>query len=155
MDAAARPGSGEYLDNEKYELRQWNVDDARSLRPLIKRLNAIRREHPALQDFVNLHFHRCENDALICYSKCAGEDVILVVVNLDAHHLQSGTLDLDLDALGLESDTPFQAHDLLGGGRFLWSGARNYVELDPDQIPAHIFRIRRKLRTEFDFDYFV
>ena len=79
---------------------------------------------------------------------------ILVVVNLDPHHRQSGWTHLHLDALGVEDDRPFQVHDLLTDARFLWHGRRNYVELDPAAVPAHVFRVRRRVRTEQDFDYF-
>jgi starch synthase (maltosyl-transferring) len=93
----------------------------------------------------------------VAYSKSSSQqgDNILTVVNVDPHHTQSGWLDLDLQALGLDVETPFQVHDLLSGARFLWRGARNYVSLDPSQGPAHIFRVRRKVRTERDFDYFL
>ncbi|HYC00534.1 MAG TPA: alpha-1,4-glucan--maltose-1-phosphate maltosyltransferase [Candidatus Limnocylindrales bacterium] len=155
MESQARPGSGEYMDNEKYEIRRWEVSRADSLRPIITRVNAIRRENAALHDNRSLRFHQCANETLLCYSKRAADNVIVVVVNLDVHHKQSGFVELDLDALGIEPDRPFQAHDLLGGGRYLWHGSRNYVELDPHVSPAQIFRVRRRVRTEYDFDYFV
>lgn len=154
MESEARPGSGEYRNNEKYELRDWDVDRPDSLRAVITRVNAIRRDHPALHDNRSLRFHGVDNDALLAYSKTAGEDVVLVVVNLDPHHAQGGVLDLDLPALGVDPEAAFQAHDLLGGGRFSWHGARNYVELDPHVCPAQVFQLRRRLRTEHDFDYF-
>jgi starch synthase (maltosyl-transferring) len=93
----------------------------------------------------------------IAYTKTGGDsaETVLAVVNLDPHHMQSGWLTLDLDSLGLSADHPFQAHDLLSGARFLWKGARNYVQLDPARAPCHIFRIRRRVRTERDFDYFL
>jgi starch synthase (maltosyl-transferring) len=154
MESAARPGAGEYLDSEKYQLRRWSLGGPGALHPLITRINEIRRDNPALHDMRSLRFHACDNDALIAYSKTAGENVIVVVVNLDPHHTQSGHPELDLDALGFERDAPFQAHDLLGGSHFMWQGSRSYVELDPQVSPAHVFRLRRKLRTEHDFDYF-
>lgn len=83
------------------------------------------------------------------------ENAILVVVNLDPHHTQSGWTDLALEALGLEDGQPYQVHDLLGGGRYLWEGPRNYVELDPRVLPAHVFRVRRRIRREQDFEYFM
>ena len=94
---------------------------------------------------------------LICYSKATDNlsNVIVVVVNLDFHHAQSGFVGLDLGALGLDSAQPYQAHDLLGDGRYLWQGSRNYVELSPHGLPAHIMRIRRRVHTERDFDYFL
>jgi starch synthase (maltosyl-transferring) len=155
MENVARPGSGEYLDNEKYELKRWDIERADSLRRVIRALNGIRREHPALHRNDSLRFHATDNDMLICYSKTAAEDAVLVVVNLDPHHRQSGWVQLDGQALELATDRPFQVHDLLGGGRYLWHGPRNYVELDPGQMPAQIFAIRRRVRSERDFDYYL
>jgi starch synthase (maltosyl-transferring) len=155
MEHVARPGSGEYIDNEKFELRQWDLHRGDSLRGLIKRINRIRRDHKALQHTRNVRFHGVDNDRLICFSKRDDHEALVVVVNLDYHHRQSGWVDLDLQALGLDPHESFQVHDLLGDGRYLWSGARNYVELDPGSSPAQIFRIRHRLRSERDFDYFV
>ena len=104
-----------------------------------------------------MRFHDIDNDSLLAYSKTteAGDDAVLVIVNLDPHHAQVGWLQLDLSLLGVPAEGSFQAHDLLSGARFLWKGVRNYVALDPAHTPAHIFRIRRKVRTEKDFDYFL
>jgi starch synthase (maltosyl-transferring) len=148
-------GSEEYLDSEKYQVRSWNRDDPASLKDLITRLNRIRRENPALQSDSGLRFHPIDNEALIAYTKSRGEDTVLVVANVDPHHAQTGWVQLDLPALGLEPDAPYQADDLLSGARFLWRGARNYVALDPAGTAAHVFRIRRRVRTERDFDYFM
>jgi starch synthase (maltosyl-transferring) len=154
---AIRPGSEEYLDSEKYQLRHWDLERPESLRDFVARLNAIRRENPALHANERLAFHRVDDDQLLAYSKTSEDldDVVLVVVNLDPHHVHSGWLELPADALGLPGDEPYQAHDLLGGGRYLWQGPRNFVELDPRSAPAQIFRIRRRVRTERDFDYFL
>lgn len=153
------PGSEEYLDSEKYQRRVWDLDRADSLKGFIARINRIRFDNPALQRDWNLRFHGVDNDALICYSKHldTGEeaDIVLCVVNLDPHHAQSGWLDLDLAALGLDDGEPFQAHDLLSTARFLWHGPRNFVLLDPSQGPAHLLRLRKRVRTERDFDYFL
>jgi starch synthase (maltosyl-transferring) len=150
-------GSEEYLDSEKYQRRQWDRERADSLRDLITRVNHIRRENSALQSDRGLTFHPVDNDSLIAYSKSGRDsaDCVLMVVNLDPHHPQSGWLNLDLAALGLPPAATFQAHDLLSDARFLWRGARNYVALDPRHSPAHILRIRRRVRTERDFDYFM
>ena len=148
-------GSEEYLDSEKYQVRSWNRDEPASLKDLITRVNRIRRENPALQSDATLTFHPLDNEAMIAYSKTSGEDSILAVVNVDPHHAQTGWVELDLAALGLPADTPYQMDDLLSGARFLWRGARNYVALDPWGTAAHLFRIRRKVRTERDFDYFL
>jgi starch synthase (maltosyl-transferring) len=152
-----RPGGEEYQDSEKYQLRRWDLERPESLRDLIARLNAIRRENPALHRNDRLAFHRVDNEQLIAYSKTSEDlsDVVLVVVNLDHHHVHSGWLELPLEALGLPAREPYQVHDLLGDGRYLWHGPRNFVELDPRSAPAQIFRIRRRVRTERDFDYFL
>jgi starch synthase (maltosyl-transferring) len=76
-------------------------------------------------------------------------------MNLDLQHVQPGWLELDLGALGIDPHAPNQMHELLTGARYLWSGARNYVSLDPQHAPAHIFRLRRRVRSERDFDYLV
>ncbi len=81
--------------------------------------------------------------------------MILVIVNLDPHHAQGGWVEIDLEALGLDAQRPFQVHDLLSDARYLWHGPRNYVEIDPEVVPAHILRVRHRIRTEQDFDYFM
>ena len=151
------PGSEEYLHSEKYEIRHWDVERADSLRPFIARLNAIRRDNSALHSDWSLRFHSIANEQMICYSKAAegGTNVILTVVNLDPYHTQSGWVDLDLEALGVDAQAPYQVHELLSGARYLWHGARNFVQLNPTSAPAHIFRLRRRVRTERDFDYFL
>jgi starch synthase (maltosyl-transferring) len=149
-------GSEEYRESEKYQARQWDLDRADSLRHVVARVNRIRRENPALHWDWNLRFHAVDNEELICFSKTSPDraNVIVVVVNLDPHHRQSGWLTLSLDELGLADDDPYQMHDLLTGSRYLWHGPRNYVELDAQLSPAHIFRLRRRLRTERDFAYY-
>jgi starch synthase (maltosyl-transferring) len=151
------PASEEYLDSEKYQLRHWDLDRPDSLKDFISRVNRIRKENPALQSNLNVHFHPVSNDELICYSKHTDErsNIILVVVNLDPHHTQAGWVDLDLDELGLKPGESYQMHDLLGEARYLWNGSHNYVELNPHVIPAHVFLMRRRVHTERDFDYFM
>jgi starch synthase (maltosyl-transferring) len=153
---ARERGSEEYLDSEKYQLRHWDLDAPHSLRDLIALVNRVRRENPALQTAAGLRFHGTDNEQLLCYSRSApaADNTILVVVNLDPHHVQSGWLDLDLGALGIETGRPYQVHDLLTGARYLWNGPRNFVQLDPQQAPAHLLRVRRRVRSERDFDYF-
>ena len=127
------------------------------MRDFIARVNRIRRDNPALQSDRGLKFHPIDNESLLAYSKTSTDrtDAVLVIVNLDPHHAQTGWLELDLTGLALAPERSFQVHDLLSGARFLWKGVRNYVALDPTHTPAHIFRIRRKVRTESDFDYFL
>ena len=150
------PGVEENIDSEKYQLRHWHLDSADSLAPFITRVNAARNEHPALQHKGDLAFIPTDNDMLICYARSDvdGSDVILVVVNLDPHHAQSGWVSLDLAAIGVDPDHPFQVHDLLTDARYNWSGSRNFVMLDPARVPAHVFHVRRRVRSERDFDYF-
>ncbi|MEJ2720356.1 MAG: alpha-1,4-glucan--maltose-1-phosphate maltosyltransferase [bacterium] len=154
---ALKPGSEEYMDSEKYEIRDWDLDAAHSLKDVIGRMNRIRKENRALQEDWNLRHHSIDNDQMICYSKHTEnlDDVLLVIVNLDPYHTQSGWVELPLSEFGLDERNPYQMHDLLSEARFLWYGPRNYVELDPQAIPAHILRIRRKVRTEKDFDYYL
>jgi starch synthase (maltosyl-transferring) len=150
------PGSEEYLDAEKYETKHRDLEAAHSLRELVTRLNRARRENPALQRDHTLRFHETDNPLLLCYSKSTEDlgNVVLVVVNLDPFHTQTGWLQLDLAALGVPGDQAFEADDLIGDGRFLWQGPRNYVELAPSTLPALVLLIRSRTRTERDFDYF-
>ncbi len=138
-----RPGSEEYLDSEKYEIKPWDLLSRASLRPLITSLNQIRRLNPALQSNENLRFHATDNPSLICYSKRTvdGDNTILAVVNLDPFTEQIGWVDLDLDALGLAADAAFEVHDLLTENTYRWQGKRNYVALRPAEKPAHIFQV--------------
>jgi starch synthase (maltosyl-transferring) len=149
-------GSEEYRDSEKYQLRQWDLGRADSLAPLLARLNRIRREQPALQQDWRLDFQPTDNDQLLCYAKSTADlsNVVVTIVNLDHHHTQSGWVTLDLENLGIAADKPFQMHDLLNDARYMWHGARNYVQLDPAFSPAHIFVVRRQSRQEQNFDYY-
>ncbi|KFI23420.1 alpha-1,4-glucan--maltose-1-phosphate maltosyltransferase [Nitrosococcus oceani] len=150
-------GSEEYLNSEKYQLRLWDIGRDDSLKDFIAQVNQIRRSHLALQFDGNLHFYPVDNEQIICYGKWAANlaDIILVVVNLDVHYTQSGWVELPLETLGIEPHLPYQVHDLLSDTHYLWHGPRNYVELNPALIPAHIFRLQRRVRTEQDFDSFM
>ncbi len=151
------PGSEEYLDSEKYQIRLWQLDRPDSLKDLIARVNRIRRDNPALQHDRNLSFHPIDNEQLICYSKTTDDlsNIIVVAVNLDPHHTQSGWVELPLADFGLDAHQPYQVHDLVTDARYLWHGARNYVELNPQLLSAHIFRLRRRVLSERDFDYYL
>jgi starch synthase (maltosyl-transferring) len=153
-------GKEEYLDSEKYQLRDWDLE-AESIREYIARINAIRRANPALQHNRSLRFHGSDNQAVMAYSKWShadgspytyrhleerpGDDgnLILVVVNLDPKHTQSTLIHLPLDQWGIDSSESFEVHDLLSDARYVWRGWSNYVELNPHAFPAHIFRVRR------------
>ncbi|MFF8804200.1 alpha-1,4-glucan--maltose-1-phosphate maltosyltransferase [Streptomyces omiyaensis] len=142
----AGPGSEEYLDSEKYQLRprDWKAAEAAgdTLAPLVKTLNTLRRAHPALHELRNLHFHRTDNDAVVCFSKRAGDDWVLVVLNLDPHSAREATVHLDLPALGLDRAETFAAHDVLSGETYPW-GRDNYVRLDPRDRVAHVITDRK------------
>ena len=103
-----------------------------------------------------LRFHSIDNDNFIAYSKSTEDrsSLIVVVVNLNPYQKHNGWLTLPLETLGLSEHQPYQMHDLLSDARYIWQGSRNYVELDPAAAPAHIFRVRRHVRSEQDFDYF-
>jgi starch synthase (maltosyl-transferring) len=152
-----QPGSEEYLNSEKYELKNRDLRSVTSLKDLIARINRIRKENAALQSNRNLRFHATDNPSLICYSKTTDDlsEVIIVIVNLDCFREQSGWVQLDLNSLGLDEAYSFRVHDLLGEGQYSWHGSRNHVELTPETLPAHILRVRRWIRTERDFDYYL
>lgn len=129
-----------------YQLRPWDLEPADSLVELIGLVNRIRRENPALQSDGNLRFHATDNEEIVCYSKAAGDNVLLMAVNLHPELVHSAWVELDLGELGLEPAEPFQVHDLLTGARYRWHGSRNFVRLDPRQVPAHVFRVSRPAR---------
>jgi len=151
------PGSEEYRDSEKYQLRHWRIAGSESLWSLIARVNRIRRENAALQSDRGLHFCPIDNDQLIAYLKVdAGSgNIILTVVNLDPHQAHSGWVDLDVSALRFDTEQPYQVHDLLSEQRYIWRGRYHYVMLDPQRAPAHVFRLRKRIRSEQDFDYYL
>ena len=148
-----RPGSEEYLNSEKYQVRHWDRSAAHSIAPLIARLNQIRRTNPALQSDLSLHFHNVDNPQLIAYSKSAPAvdggppNVILTVVNLDPHNEQAGWVDLDLKQLGIGHDEFFDVEDLLTSAHYQWHDRSNYVALRPAIMPAHVLRVTRKPDT--------
>jgi starch synthase (maltosyl-transferring) len=156
-----RPGSEEYLDSEKYQVRHWDLNRPGSLRDYLARLNQVRRDNPALQYDRGLRFVPIDNPQMIAFVKTTDAvspaNQVFVVINLDPYHTQSGWIDLPTGELGLAGswgEEAFQVHDLISDARYMWSGARNFIQLDPGICPAHVFRIRRKLHTEQDFDYF-
>ncbi|WP_438493659.1 alpha-1,4-glucan--maltose-1-phosphate maltosyltransferase [Streptomyces asiaticus] len=142
-----RPGSEEYLDSEKYQLRprDWAAAEreGRTITPLLTRLNRVRRRHPALRRLRNLRFHHADNDSVIAYSKRAGDSCVVTVVNLDPHHTQEATVSLNMPELGLEWHESVPVRDELTGETYHW-GRDNYVRLEPgrDMAPAHVLSLR-------------
>ncbi|MEO6885175.1 MAG: alpha-1,4-glucan--maltose-1-phosphate maltosyltransferase [Jatrophihabitantaceae bacterium] len=143
----AKPGSEDYLDSEKYQLRPRDfagaIEDGRSLAPLIATLNAARRAHPALQQLRNLWIHQVDNPDVLAFSKrdAATGDTVLVICTVDPSEAREATVSVDLDALGLAWDSGYTVHDLLTGAEYRW-GEHNYVRLDPHAQPAHIFIVQ-------------
>ena len=134
-------GSEEYLDSEKYQVRHWSLDAPGSIRDYVARVNAIRRENPALRFDGNLRFHHIENGSILAYEKATPDraNIIVTVVNLDPHHTQGGWLHLPIHEWGLAES--YQVHDLIDDVWYWWRGEWNFVLLDPSVRPAHIFRI--------------
>ena len=156
---AVKHGSEEYFDSEKYQVRCWDLESPGNLRDYITRVNTIRRENPALHDNRTLRFFPTDNDQVICYGKTTADlaNLVIVVVNLDPYQTQSAWVRLPLDELGIGTgpDRTYQVHELIGEARYLWHGESNYVLLEPHASPAQIFRVRRKIKTERDFDYYL
>jgi starch synthase (maltosyl-transferring) len=136
-------GSEEYLHSEKYQTRAWDFNRPENLGGVIATVNRARRQNVALQANEQLVFHPTDNDQLLCYSKRSddGCNLMLMVVNLNFHGAEQGFLNLKLDQLGLSPDRPYQLHDLLTDLTFNWQGPRNFVKLDPQGWPAHVFRV--------------
>ena len=157
LEATPRPGSEEYIDSEKYQVRHWDWSRPNVFTEFIELVNRARRENPALQHDHRLQFHETDNDQILFYSKTTADlsNIVLVVVNLDPRHVQSGHVRVPLEMLGLATGDTYQVQDLLTGAHFLWHGDWNYIALDPQGAAAHILRLRRKARTEHDFDYFM
>lgn len=141
-----REGSEEYLHSEKYEFRprDWAAADrsGETIAPLITSLNRLRRRNPALQQLRDIHFHSTDNEQVIAYSKHAGANSVLVVVNLDPHHTQEATVSLDMPVLGLDWHGSLAVRDELTGETYHW-GRANYVRLEPGRTPAHVLAALR------------
>ena len=135
-----RPGSEEYLDSEKYQIRWRDWDAPGHIKDDIRTLNRIRRESAALRRLANLELLASENERIFFYRKSAPGEELLIAVNLDPNGPQDGMLHVPLEALGLDPDEPFTVRDLLTDERFRWQGRLNYVRLDPDRV-AHVLRL--------------
>jgi starch synthase (maltosyl-transferring) len=138
---ALAPGTEEYLDSEKYAVRRWDLQRETPLGPVIRTVNRTRREQSVLRTMTPPVFQNIDNPSIIGYSRYdpGSGSRVLVFVNLDPHHVQAGWTDLDLGALGLRADTPFRVHDQLTDRTWTWNGPRNFVELRPLEMPAHVF----------------
>jgi starch synthase (maltosyl-transferring) len=152
---AVKPGSEEYLDSEKYQIRVRDWDSAaaegRTLAPYLTRLNEVRRRHPALQLLRNVVIHSSDDENVLVYSKSTrvptdppggDDDTVIVVINLDPHATRETMVHLDLPALGMDWHESFLVHDEITGETWSW-GQHNYVRLDPGHEPAHVLSVRR------------
>jgi starch synthase (maltosyl-transferring) len=142
---AVAEGSEEYADSEKYQLRPRDWEQPGTLAPYIARLNEIRHRHREAVSLIGtLRVQEIKNDSMLCVSRVSQsrDDVLLVVVNLDPHHPQEGTVWLDLRGLGIPAEIPFEVYDELTGTSYVWRGPENYVRLDPAVQPAHVLHLR-------------
>jgi starch synthase (maltosyl-transferring) len=156
-ESAALPNKEEYLDSEKYQYKQRDWNAPGNIKDMITRLNRIRRENRALHEYDNLRFYLAENDNILFYGKAteSRDNIVLVAVNLDPYQSHDAYIHVPVEEFGwMDSDT-YQVHDLLTDERYLWRGSRNYVLLHPQTKPAHVFRVRRWLSREQDFDYYL
>jgi starch synthase (maltosyl-transferring) len=147
----------EYLNSEKYEIKDWDRERKGNIRAVIERVNRARRDNASLQRTRNLKFYEIDNDMMITYGKTTEDlsNITIMVFNLDPYHNQSGWLNLPLEELGIDPGQPYLLHDILSNDKYIWQGGRNYLELDPRVMPAHILKVHRRLRREQDFDYFM
>ncbi len=157
MNEPLTPNGEEYNHSEKYEIIHWDLEAPHTIRPFVTRINRIRRENPALQQTRNLMFHPVDNEEILCFSKYTDDfsNIILVAANLDPHHTHSAWVQLPFEEMGVPVEKTFQMHDLVSDARYLWHTGHNFLEIDPAVVPVQIFRIRRRMRTENDFDYFM
>jgi starch synthase (maltosyl-transferring) len=154
---AALEGREEYLDAEKYEIKHWDREQPGNIRAVVERVNLARHENASLQSTRNLNFYRIDNQMMMAYGKATRDlsNITIMIVNLDPYHKQSGWIEIPLGLLGIEPEQTYLLHDALSNDKYIWQGARHYVELDPSVMPAHIFQVHRRLRKEQDFDYFM
>ncbi|WP_044185046.1 alpha-1,4-glucan--maltose-1-phosphate maltosyltransferase [Hyalangium minutum] len=154
-EGRALPGKEEYLDSEKYQLVAWDLERPGHIRDWIRKLNAARKQHPALQLYGNLRFFRSDNDRVLFYGKRTpdGSSQVLVAVSLDPHSPQEALLHVPLKELGIPPDETYQVHELMTDERRLWQGPHAQIRLTPDQ-PAAIWAVYRFRRTEQAFDYY-
>ncbi len=150
-------GREEYLNSEKYEIKQWDWNAPGNIRAVVERVNRIRRQNHALQGIRNIELCPVDNESVLCYVKMTEDrsNIMVVAVNIDPHHRQSGWVRLPLSQMDIDPRRPFLAHDLLTDDKYIWQGEMNYIELDPRVMPGHILRVHRRLRRETDFDYFM
>ncbi len=156
-DIPVKSGSEEYLNSEKYEIRKWDIKDPGSISTFISKINKIRNENRVFRSIENLDFFNIDNENLISFAKYNDDlsEIYLIIVNLDTDWKQSGWLEFKIDKFNIAEKRPYQVFDQLNNKYYIWNGTRNFIELDPKQSPAHIFKLKRFQKTEKNFDYYV
>lgn len=151
------PGKEEYLDSEKYHFRGRDWDAPGNIKELLTKLNTIRRENRALQSLRTIRFHKADNDNILFYSKATpgGDNILLIAVSLDPFNRQTAFVTLPTTDFGIPEGSPYQLEDLLSEDIYRWTGARNFIALDPGDRPAHILRLRRASGRSRGQDVFV
>ncbi|WP_410216788.1 alpha-1,4-glucan--maltose-1-phosphate maltosyltransferase [Paracoccus sp. (in: a-proteobacteria)] len=140
-EAAAVPGKEEYLDSEKYQLRTWDMDQPGNIQDDIRLMNRLRQQHPALQDFTNLTFYYASSDQVLAYGKQAGDDFVLIHVNLDPHNAHEFQLEVPLWKFDLPDDASIEVKDLIHGNSFTWHGKYQWLRLDPETRPYAVWQL--------------
>ena len=136
------PNKEEYAFSEKYEIKWWNWEHRNKMTYIISQVNKIRKENTAFHSTNNIDFCEIHNDQLLAYIKVAADgNKILCIINLDGHNRQSGWVKVPLWKLHKNDWESYRVHDLLTGATFIWKGENNYIELDPNILPFHLFRI--------------
>ena len=142
-DAAPVPGKEEYLNSEKYQLRQWDMDAPGNIQDDIRLINGLRRSRPAMKAFTSLRFHNAFNDKVLYYAKGdpSAQDYLLFHVLLDPHHSQDFQFEVPLWEFGLPDDASIEVEDLIHGNRFTWHGKLQSLTLEPQDQPYAIWRL--------------
>ncbi|MBN1697020.1 MAG: alpha-1,4-glucan--maltose-1-phosphate maltosyltransferase [Spirochaetales bacterium] len=155
-EGTPKPGTEEYLNSEKYQYKVWDWDRPGHIKAFIKKLNVIRKAHPALQSYKNLRFYAAENENILFYGKYTPdlEDIVLVIVNLDPYKKEESYISVPIEEFHIRPDESYEVIDLLSEEKFYWQGIKNFISLDPEKEPAHILLLRRWTRKEQDFDYY-
>ena len=144
-EAAAPPGTEEYLDSEKYQIRSWDYGRSGNIVAEISLLNRIRRQNPALQSHLGVHFIDCDNDNVLCFEKASPDrsNIVLVAISFDPRQWQTTRIDLPLERYGSSGRDALHLEDLMRGVAFTWHGRQQVVDFDPGELPFSIWRIRK------------
>ncbi|WPP50882.1 alpha-1,4-glucan--maltose-1-phosphate maltosyltransferase [Catalinimonas niigatensis] len=139
------PGKEEYLDSEKYEVKHWDWHKETRIKEIITRINKIRKENPALQDTFNIHFADSSNPNILCFGKYdpKSKNKIIVAVNMDPYNTQGASVRIPVEQIGINPHAPYEVYDMMSYSRYTWHGEWNYVEMNPYQMPAHVFRVEQ------------